>query len=57
MPPRRPIVTAKAGSTTPSIAAARMGMSNVEPSRSKETSISSGLMVTVPGTSATSSNP
>ena len=45
------------GSTTPSMAAAMIGSSKRWPQSSQDTSTSFGLMVTVPGTSAMSSNP
>ncbi len=48
---------ANLGSTTPSMAAARMGMGTSTSPMRREMSISSGLMVTFPGTRATSSKP
>src|SRR2546430_2638151 len=56
-PPRRPISIASLGPTTPSMAAAMIGSSNRWPSSSQAMSTSFGLIVTVPGTSAMSSNP
>src|SRR2546428_12998275 len=56
-PPWRPISTASCGPTTPSMAAAIIGNSKRWPQSSQEMSTSFGLTVTVPGTSAMSSNP
>src|SRR2546428_8747958 len=56
-PPWRPISTASRGPTTPSMAAAMIGSSKRWPQSSQEMSTSFGLTVTVPGTSAMSSNP
>src|SRR5437764_14322437 len=56
-PPSRPISIARVGPTTPSIAAAMIGSSKRWPQSSHEMSTSFGLSVTVPGTSAMSSNP
>src|SRR5216684_3387531 len=56
-PPARPISMAKEGLTTPSMAAAMMGMGNRWPQSSQEMSTSLGLMVRAPGTSAISSKP
>ncbi len=56
-PPRRPISSAKEGLLTESRAAARIGISKVNSPRAKRTLVSSGLMVTAPGTMATSSKP
>src|SRR5712691_5267513 len=56
-PPSRPISIASLGLTTPSIAAAMIGSSKLWPQSSQEMSTSFGLIVTVPGTSAMSSNP
>ena len=56
-PPSRPISMAREGLTTPSMAAAMMGMSNRRPQSSHEMSTSLGLMVSAPGTRAISSKP
>src|SRR5262245_16436563 len=56
-PPSRPISIAREGLTTPSMAAAMMGISNRRPQSSHEMSTSLGLMVSAPGTSAISSKP
>ncbi len=56
-PPSRPISTAVDGDTTPSIADAISGRSNVHASISHEMSTSSGSRVRLEGTMATSSNP
>ena len=53
----RPISTAVAGETAPSIAAARSGSSNRKASSSQEMSTSSGSLVRRLGTMAMSSNP
>src|SRR3989304_2038249 len=54
-PPRRPIWMASLGLTTPSMAAAMMGIWKLRPQRSQEMSTSLGLMVIAPGASATPS--
>src|SRR5207253_7310589 len=56
-PPRRPISIASLGPTTPSMAAAMIGMPYWWPHSSQETSTSLGLTVRLPGTSAISSKP
>ena len=56
-PPRRPISMAVAGETTPSMAEAISGSSNVQASISQEMSTSSGSLVRRDGTMATSSKP
>jgi hypothetical protein len=57
MPPSRPISIANRGSDTPSMAAETTGSSTRRPASSQDTSTSLGFTVTVPGTSAMSSNP
>src|SRR5204862_2622063 len=57
MPPSFDIAIAKSTSTTPSIAAPQIGTSSASRPRAKVMSTSAGLIVTAPGTSATSSNP
>src|SRR5882672_7361694 len=56
-PPSRPISMASLGLTTPSMAAAMMGIWKRWPQSSHEMSTSLGLMVSDPGTSAMSSKP
>src|SRR5512137_1887379 len=56
-PPTRPISMAKEGLTTPSMAAAMIGIGKRWPQSSQEMSTSVGLMVRAPGTSAMSSKP
>src|SRR3989441_5633932 len=56
-PPSRPISIASLGPTTPSMAAAMIGSSKRWPQSSQAMSTSFGLIVTVPGTRAMSSNP
>src|SRR5712692_5097411 len=56
-PPSRPISMASLGLTTPSMAAAMMGIWKRRPQSSHEMSTSLGLMVSDPGTSAMSSKP
>ena len=56
-PPISCICTAKSGDTIASIAAARIGVEREIPSKEKAVSAISGLIVTLPGTMATSSNP
>src|SRR5262245_14190073 len=56
-PPSRPISMAKAGLTTPSMAAAMTGMAKRRPHSSQDRSTSLGLTVRAPGTSAMSSKP
>src|SRR5205823_829991 len=57
MPPSFDIAIAKSTSTTPSMAEPQKGTSRRSPPSSKRMSTSSGLIVTPPGTRATSSNP
>src|SRR5262245_34605823 len=56
-PPRRPISMASLGLTTPSMAAAMIGIWKRWPHKSHEMSTSLGLMVSAPGTNAMSSKP
>src|SRR6266540_2850851 len=56
-PPSLPISMAVAGETTPSMAEAMRGSSNVQASISQDMSTSSGSRVRREGTMATSSNP
>src|SRR5215470_18989308 len=56
-PPTRPISMAKEGLTTPSMAAAMIGIGKRWPHSSQEMSTSLGLIVRAPGTSAMSSKP
>src|SRR6266478_1716322 len=56
-PPTRPISMANEGLTTPSMAAAMIGIGKRCPQSSHEMSTSLGLMVSDPGTSAMSSKP
>src|SRR5258708_31289039 len=56
-PPTRPISMANEGLTTPSMAAAMIGIGKRCPQSSQEMSTSLGLMVRAPGTSAISSKP